>query len=80
MSQQTIIPKHFLEASRWVEKNSQLVADRYEGQWIAVLNGQVVAAGPDLGRVEDAAAKRTGRDTRDIYVEFVDGGSVYASS
>ena len=79
MSQQAVIPKHFIAAARWVEKNSQHVADRYEGQWIAVLDGQVVAAGPDLGLVEDNAAQRTGRDTKDIYVEFVDGGSIYVS-
>ena len=78
MSETTTIPPEYKADMQWAFEHTTELHSKYENLWVAIVRGEVVAAGPDLGPVEDLAARRTGRDTREIYVELVeDGCAVY---
>jgi hypothetical protein len=66
-------PQYWIDR-RWIHDHyARLVAD-YPNEWIAVHLGQVLAAGPDLGIVEDAARSVCTR--ADIVFQFIDDGSL----
>jgi hypothetical protein len=75
MSTQEIMSEAYRGDMRWAREHFAELHDRYENQWIAVVDQQVVAAGSNLGRVEDVAARKTGRKTEEIYVEFIESRS-----
>lgn len=56
----------------WGHEHYSLLAKAYPNQWVAIVDGQVVAAGTDLGEVESVAARVT--DRKDIAVLFVEHG------
>lgn len=59
---------------RWIHDHyGQLVAD-HPNEWVAVHRGQVLAAGADLGAVEDAARGRG--PAADVVFQFIDDGSL----
>lgn len=72
MNTETVMTEAYRADMRWVRQHSAELRERYENQWIAVVDQKVVAAGPDLGEIEDAAARETGRKAEDIYVEFLE--------
>ncbi len=56
----------------WAYANYNALAAAHPNQWVAVVEGRVVAAGIDLGEVETEAARVAGR--QDVAVIFVEGG------
>lgn len=52
------LTKQYIEDFRWAEKHYNELARQYPDQWIAVLKGEVVAAGKDLGEVERVAEQK----------------------
>ncbi|MBI3920068.1 MAG: hypothetical protein HY318_01525 [Armatimonadetes bacterium] len=65
------IPEYYWDASDWVGQHSIDLQREFPDHWIAVFDGQVVAAGKDLGEVRDEAEQETG--VEDFYVEFIEG-------
>lgn len=43
--------------------------------WIAIYNKEVVAWGPNLAEVEKKATEKTGVDTREIFVKFIENAA-----
>jgi hypothetical protein len=56
----------------WAYANYADLERAYPNQWVAVVDGQVVAAGTDLGQVKSKAAQVT--DRFDIAILFVEHG------
>jgi hypothetical protein len=56
----------------WAYANYNELAAAYPNQWVAVVDGRVVAAGVDLGEVETDAARVA--DRQDVAVIFVERG------
>jgi hypothetical protein len=56
----------------WAYANHADLERAYPNQWVAIVDEQVVAAGPDLGEVESQAAEVT--DRFDIAILFVEQG------
>ena len=44
-------------------------------EWVATVNKRVISAGKDLGKVEEEAKKKTGRDPAVMFVES--GSHIY---
>ena len=66
------MPKEFWNDLNWTrEHHTELLRD-YRDQWVAVVDGKVVAAGKDLAKVEEEAKWKTNR--KYIPTMFVDGG------
>lgn len=78
MSARTTIPPDYLADMEWADTHVAELHRQYENQWVAIVGGRVVAAGVDLGEVEERAARATGKPGDHIYVEFVEeGAAVY---
>ncbi len=75
MSDDRAIPLAYLADMKWVDENYVQLLSEYENLWVAVVDGQVAAACPGLGQAKRLAAKRTGKVSREIYAEFMAGGS-----
>ena len=56
----------------WAYANHAALEREYPNQWVAVVDGRVVAAGKDLGKVRSEAARVT--DRFDIAIIFVEHG------
>lgn len=54
-------PKEYWDDVRWSEAHYAELVARYPNQWVAIVNGEVVSAGSDLGRVVDETRAKTGR-------------------
>jgi hypothetical protein len=54
-------PKEYWVDVRWSEEHYAELVARYPNQWVAIVNGEVISAGNDLGRVVDEARAQTGR-------------------
>ena len=54
-------PKEYWDDVRWSEEHYAELVARYPNQWVAIVNGEVISAGNDLGRVVDEARAQTGR-------------------
>ncbi|NCO41398.1 MAG: hypothetical protein COZ06_28595 [Armatimonadetes bacterium CG_4_10_14_3_um_filter_66_18] len=81
MSETITIPpitSEYLTDMNWALAHSQELHDRYENEWVAIVGGEVVAAGPDPARVKATAAERCNRDAEEIFLDYVeDGAAVY---
>jgi len=66
------IEKRFWDDLNWAREHHTDLLTRYQDQWIAVYNREVVAFGPKLGKVEKQARQKTGRHSVTVY--FVDSG------
>jgi hypothetical protein len=72
------IPQSYWENSRWAAEHATELHKQYENVWVAIADQQVVASGPDPVRVREIAARKTGRSTVEIAVEFIESaGAVY---
>ncbi len=54
------IPKRWFEDEKWMNEHLRELREQYPDQWVAVVNGKVVAAGKNLAEVERLAEERTG--------------------
>jgi len=71
-----IDPRYFQDLD-WAYANYNALAAAHPNQWVAVVDGRVVAASVDLGAVEEEALRVAGR--RDVAILFVEHGiHVYA--
>ena len=66
------IPRHYFEGSEWIGEHMAELRRQYPDQWVAVYNGEVIAAGTNLGEVERVAHAKTGE--RDIAIELIESG------
>lgn len=55
-------PKEYWDDVRWSEAHYAELVARYPNQWVAIVNGEVISAGSDLGRVVDETRTQTGRE------------------
>ncbi len=69
------IPEQYFRDERWLFDHISDLQERYAGQWVAVVNKEVVAAGKVLAEVERLAEERTGE--RDFPVWLVEPESGY---
>lgn len=58
----------------WIVQNFGVLAARHPNQWIAVDQGRVLAADPDLAAVRHSAAGQA--PPKDVVFYFVDDGSL----
>lgn len=66
--------QQYWQDRQWIhDHGDQLVGD-HPNEWIAVHCGRVLASGPDLGLVQDAA--RAQCSAADIVFQFMDDGSI----
>ncbi|MBI3922412.1 MAG: hypothetical protein HY318_13405 [Armatimonadetes bacterium] len=75
MATKAMIPPSYRADMRWAREHSAELHGQYEDLWVAIVDQTVVAAGLHLGRVEQRAARKTGRKPEEIYVEFVESAS-----
>ncbi len=66
-----IDPRYFRDMD-WAYANHAMLEKTYPDQWVAVVDGRVVAVGTNLGEVEAEAARVT--DCFDIATLFVERG------
>ncbi len=71
------IPKRWSEDQKWISEHHHELAEKYPDQWVAVFNGEVIAAGKNLGEVEKVAHEKTGE--RDIATRLVESGIKFYS-
>lgn len=71
-----LAPKTYYEDVDWKDAHLTELTEQYANQWIAVVSGQVVAASPSLARVKREAAKKTGKEERQISVFYILGADV----
>ena len=73
-----IDPRYFQDLD-WAYAHYATLAADHPNQWVAVVDGRVVAAGLNLGEVESEASRVAGR--RDVAILFVERGiHVYGHS
>jgi hypothetical protein len=63
-------PKHYYEDQKWISEHMRELREQYLNQWIAVFNGEVIAAGRVLAEVERVAHEKTGE--RDIATRLIE--------
>lgn len=66
------LPKRFWEDDRWIIDHYDELARHYADEWVAVVDGKVVASGESIGVVEKTAHNKTGREH--IPVMFIEKG------
>lgn len=73
----TTTEKHYWEDLNWARTHHTELLARYQDEWVAIFEKQVVAHGPNGERVERLAKKKLGDKPFPIY--FVDSASnIYA--
>jgi hypothetical protein len=65
-----------IEDLDWAGEHGTELRQQFEDVWVAIVNKQVVAWGPNLAKVERAAARKTGKRPEEIAVKFIEGGWV----
>lgn len=69
------LPRRFWEDKEWVFAHYSELLRTYQNMWIAVLNKKIIAASPNLGKVEEIKAKTGKKHIPVIFLE--DGSHVY---
>ncbi len=72
MTEKNAIPKAYWENSKWAREHAIELYQQYEDVWIAIADKQVMAVGSDPVGVRKTAARKTGRLTCEIFVEFIE--------
>jgi len=54
--------QRFRDDQHWIVEHMAALLERYPGQWIAVYDGEVVAASRDLAVAEEEATREAGDD------------------
>jgi hypothetical protein len=60
------------QGAHWAHDHLEELYEKYEGDWVAIVDGQVIASGGDPVAIRQRAARRTGRTTEDVYVTFLE--------
>jgi len=55
----------------WASEHLAELHQQFEGVWIAIVDEEVVAASPSLGKVQGEAARETGRRPEAITVKYI---------
>ena len=66
------LPERFWQDKEWAFAHYSELLRMYKNMWIAVLNKNIIAASPNIGKVEEIKVKK-GR--KHIPVIFLDDGS-----
>ena len=66
------LPKSFWEDDQWIIDHYDELARQYADEWVAVVDGKVVASGKSMGVVEKTAEKKARK--RHIPVMFIEKG------
>jgi hypothetical protein len=66
-------PQYWLDR-QWIHDHIEQLVRDHPNEWVAVHGGSVLAHGPDLGDVEDAAKNKCGAS--DVVYQFIDDGSL----
>ena len=69
------LPKRFWDDKEWIFAHYSELLRTYRNMWIAVLNKKIIAASPNLGKVEEIKAKIGKKHIPVIFLE--DGSHVY---
>jgi hypothetical protein len=69
--QELVLNEDILAGHRWIAEH-RAGLQRYEGMWIAVSNGQVVAFGKDPDEVEASARQKTGKSEYQIPLVYIE--------
>jgi hypothetical protein len=81
MNTQGIMSDAYRAAWQWAAEHVGELHERYEERWVAIADGQVIAAGPNPRRVEAEARRKTGHLREDIYIRFVESSTaIYGQS
>lgn len=81
MTEKNAIPKAYWENSQWAWEHSTELYQQYEDVWIAIADKQVMAVSSDPVGVRKIAARKTGRLTSEIFVEFIESGlTIYGTN
>ena len=81
MDDKVYIPTAYRADMRWTREHSAELHEQFQDQWVAVVNQEVVASAQGLGEAKALASQRTGKNPRDIYVEFIDSPfAIYGQS
>ncbi len=81
MNPQATMSDAYRAAWQWAAEHIGELHEQYEEQWVAIADGQVVAAGPNPWRVEVEARRKTGRPREDIYIQFIeDRSAIYGQN
>lgn len=71
VDQELVLNEDILADHRWIaEHRAEL--QRYEGMWVAVSDGQVVAFGEDPDQVEALAQQKTGKSEYQIPLVYIE--------
>jgi|Deesub1362A_J573_1020465.scaffolds.fasta_scaffold12588_2 hypothetical protein len=73
-------PQSYWDDLEWAREHSTELHRKYEDPdggivWLAIVNKEVVAHGPNLAEVERIAAERTGKPIKEIAIKFIESGA-----
>jgi hypothetical protein len=69
------VKEKFWEDQEWGFKHYSELVDNYRDMWIAIVDKKIVSHGRDLRKVEEEAARKTGKDKEEIAVMYVESGT-----
>ena len=70
----------YWEDMRWAGEHLAELHRQFENVWIAIVDQQVIAASPSLGKVKKEATRKTGKRPEEITVKFImSEGAIYGT-
>lgn len=79
-STESPIPRAYWENARWAREHATELHEQYEGQWVAIADQQVIAAGSNPIDVRKRAARLTDHSTAEVFVQFMESaGTIYGT-
>ncbi len=61
------------EDLEWAQNSYSELQNKYQDEWVAIVNKEVVSSGKNLKTVEEEARRKTGK--REVYTTFVESGA-----
>lgn len=71
------LPLELVEDLRWIEDHADELYEKYEGEWVAVVNKKIVAHGKDGGKVQKEAIAKTRRDRSRIAMTYLEYANAF---
>lgn len=69
------VGRKYLEDVKWGLNNYFNLMKKYPDKWVAIVDKRIVSAGENIDKVESEAAKKSGKDKKNIPVVFVERGA-----